>query len=153
MKKGELLSKMISFAAQMHEGQLDRGGKPYILHVLQVMFNLGNIEDEELQCIGVGHDLFEDTKATEEDLRNLGCGDRIISGIYNVTKMPGESYEKYVNKVSSSLDSIRVKKADLEHNSDIKRLKGVSEKDLARQAKYQALYALLDEREKNMLSA
>ena len=32
------------------------------------MHNL-DTDDEELQCAGVGHDLFEDTKTTEEDLR------------------------------------------------------------------------------------
>lgn len=146
MKKGEMLSNIIAIAAHAHCGQLDRGGKPYILHTLKVMHNL-DTDDEELQCAGVGHDLFEDTKTTEEDLRAAGATDRVIDCIYGVTKMPGESAERYLAKVMENLDRIRVKKADLRHNSDIRRLKGVSEKDLARMAKYQEMYDVLSKRE------
>jgi len=35
---------------------------------------------------------------------------------------------------------MRVKMADLRHNTDIRRLKGVTEKDIARIAKYQMFY-------------
>lgn len=139
MKKGEMLSNIIAHAAVAHRNQFDKGGRPYILHVLKVLHNVGS-DDEELQCIAVGHDLFEDTKTTVEDLVSLGMTQRVIDGIYGVTKMPGESYESYKTKVKSNLDCIRVKKADLRHNSDIRRLKGVTEKDLKRMAEYQELY-------------
>ena len=152
MKRGELLSKMIAHAAVAHQGQLDRGGKPYILHVLKVLHNIGNTYDLEFQCIAIGHDLFEDTKTSEEDLRNLGCSDRVIEGIYGVTKMPGESYSQYKEKVKLSLDRILVKMADIRHNTDIRRLKGVTQKDLDRQARYQEFYAEL-EAEKNQFTS
>jgi hypothetical protein len=35
---------------------------------------------------------------------------------------------------------MRVKMADLRHNTDIRRLKGVSEKDIARMAKYHQFF-------------
>lgn len=35
---------------------------------------------------------------------------------------------------------LRVKMADLRHNTDIRRLKGVTEKDIARMAKYHQFY-------------
>jgi hypothetical protein len=35
---------------------------------------------------------------------------------------------------------MRVKKADLTHNSDIRRLKGISEKDIERMAKYHRFF-------------
>jgi len=40
----------------------------------------------------------------------------------------------------SNPDAMKVKLADLTHNSDIRRLKGVTEKDIARMAKYHAFY-------------
>ena len=80
MKNGELLSKMLLIATNSHNGQFDKGGKPYILHPLKVMHYL-KTEDEELQCIALGHDLIEDTKTTYEQLRNEGFTTRIIEGI------------------------------------------------------------------------
>jgi hypothetical protein len=37
-------------------------------------------------------------------------------------------------------DAMRVKMSDLRHNTDIRRLKGVTEKDIARLAKYNQFY-------------
>jgi len=42
-----------------------------------------------------------------------------------------------------------VKMADLRHNSDIRRLKGVSEKDIARIAKYHKFFLELKDRLKD----
>jgi (p)ppGpp synthase/HD superfamily hydrolase len=143
MKKGEMLGKMIHFAVDKHNGQFDKGGKPYILHCLAVLHIL-NSDDEELQCIAVGHDLFEDTDATVEDLVDIGMTPRVILGITNLTKMPGESYNSYKTKVLASKDAREVKKADLKHNSDIRRLKGVTEKDFKRMAKYMLFYSEIE---------
>ena len=145
MKKGEMLSKMIVIATNAHAGQFDKGGKPYILHPLRVMSYLKE-DDEELQCIAVGHDVFEDTKVTKEDMRAEEISERVIKGIMDMTKIPGESFEEYKAKVFSNIDSMKVKRCDLRHNSDIRRLKGVSEKDLARIAKYMLFYAEIEAR-------
>ena len=146
MKKGELLGKMLVLAATAHAGQFDKAGKPYILHCLKVLHYLKS-DDEELQCIAVGHDIIEDTKTTYEDLINKGMTLRIIEGIANLTKMPGETYEAYKTKVLDNPDARKVKLADLRHNSDIRRLKGVTEKDIKRVAKYMAFYAEIQARE------
>lgn len=142
MKKGELLDKMIVLAVNRHAGQYDKAGKPYILHVLAVMYKL-QTDDEELNCIALGHDLVEDTKTTFSELKEMGFTDRVISGIRNLTKYPGETSEEYLDRVKISLDSVRVKMCDLEHNSDIKRLKGLTEKDFERLKKYQWMYVSL----------
>jgi DNA polymerase/3'-5' exonuclease PolX len=62
--------------------------------------------------------------------------ERVIEGIRALTKMPGQTYEEYKEAVFANKDAMRVKMADLRHNTDVRRLKGVSEKDLARMAKY-----------------
>lgn len=145
MKKGEMLAKMLVIATNAHAGQFDKGGNPYILHPLKVMHYLKS-DDEELMCIALGHDVIEDTPTTYRDLREAGMSERVIEGIRHLTKVPGQTYEEYQDGVFSNVDSMRVKKADLRHNSDIRRLKGVTDKDVARIAKYMKFYSQIEER-------
>lgn len=139
MKKGEMLGKMLVIATNAHAGQFDRGGRPYILHPLKVMHYLRS-DDEELMCIALGHDVVEDTSVTFDELREAGMSIRVIEGIRALTKVEGESYDDYKQRVLTNHDAMRVKMADLRHNSDIRRLKGVTEKDVARIAKYHKFY-------------
>ena len=145
MKKGEMLGKALVLATNAHAGQFDRGGKPYITHCLAVL-NILNSEDEELQCIAVLHDVVEDTKTTYQDLKEAGFTDRVIDGIRRMTKLPGQTLEEYKEGIFGSTDAMLVKQADLTHNSDIRRLKGVSEKDIERMAKYHLFYLQIDAR-------
>jgi (p)ppGpp synthase/HD superfamily hydrolase len=139
MKKGEMLAKMLVCATNAHAGQFDKGGVPYILHPLKVMHYLKS-DDEELMCIALGHDVIEDTDVTYKDLRDLGISERVISGIASLTKVPGETIDEYKSKVFSNKDAMLVKMCDLRHNSDIRRLKGVTEKDIVRMEKYHRFY-------------
>jgi len=139
MRKGEMLDKAILIATNAHAGQFDKGGRPYILHPLAVMYIL-NTEIEELNSAAVLHDVIEDTKVTYADLRAAGINESVIAIVRILTKVPGETYDEYKARVMESPDAMRVKLADLTHNSDIRRLKGVSEKDIVRMAKYHAFY-------------
>lgn len=144
MKKGEMLNKMLVLATNSHSGQYDKGGAPYILHPLKVMYYL-KTDDEELQCAALGHDIIEDTDVTYALLREMGFTERIINCIRCMTKLPGQTPDEYLAQILSNPDSIEVKKADLRHNSDIRRLKGVTEKDIKRIEKYQKMYMILKE--------
>ena len=139
MEKGNLLNKMIVLATNAHAGQYDKGGNPYILHPFKVMHYLKS-DDEELQCIALGHDIIEDTDVTYLQLVEGGFTERIIQGIRDLTKLPGETYNDYKLRVMSNEDAMKVKMADLRHNTDIRRLKGVTEKDLVRIEKYHRFY-------------
>jgi (p)ppGpp synthase/HD superfamily hydrolase len=97
-------------------------------------------DDEELQCMALLHDVVEDTKTTWDDLRDVGCTERVINGVKALTKMPGESYDQYKERVFANEDAMQVKMADLRHNTDIRRLKGVTEKDIIRMEKYNRFY-------------
>lgn len=130
---------MISLATERHAGQFDKGGRPYILHPLTVMHRL-RTDDEELQCIAVGHDLLEDTTVTRADLILAGFSLRVMDGIDVLTKRKEQSQADYRQRVKSNPDAIRVKIEDLRHNSDIRRLKGVTEKDIARMVRYHEFY-------------
>jgi len=139
MKKGHMLATMLVIVTNAHDGQFDKGGAPYILHPLKVMHYL-KTDDEELMCIALGHDVIEDTKVTYKELRDAGISERVILGIRAMTKQPGQTLEEYKEQIFASPDAMKVKMADLRHNSDIRRLKGVTEKDIARMAKYHAFY-------------
>lgn len=144
LKPNEMLNVAIKIAVEAHASQFDRGGKPYILHCLKVM-HYTKSEDPEILAIAVLHDSVEDNKKiTYEYLRESGLSERIIAGIRCMTRVPGETDEEYQTRVMSNDDSIIVKKADLRHNTDIRRLKGVTDKDLARIAKYQKFYLRLE---------
>ena len=139
MKKGELLGKVLVLATNAHAGQFDRGGNPYILHPLKVMHYL-KTTDEELQCMALLHDVVEDTKTSWKDLEEIGCTERVINGVKALTKQPGQTYDEYKEVVFANEDAMRVKLCDLRHNTDIRRLKGVTQKDIERMAKYNQFF-------------
>ena len=149
MKKGEMIDKMIRLAVKGHAGQFDKGGNPYILHVLKVMDNLHS-DDEELQCIAIGHDLIEDTKVTAKEMLRQGMSPRVVTAIEMLTKRKGQTDEEYLGLILSSIDCMRVKKADLQHNSDIRRLKGVRPKDITRIIKYHDMWLKIDAKLKSI---
>lgn len=143
MKRGELLNKMLVLVTTSFDGIYDKGGHPYVLHCLKVMYYIKS-DDEELQCIALGHDLIEDTSVTADSLLHMGFTDRIVRGIVAMTKEKfGKdliSHEVYMMQLKGNLDAARVKLADLRHNSDIRRLKGIGEKDVKRLSKYHNMY-------------
>lgn len=134
-----MLDKMLVIATNAHSGQFDKGGSPYILHPLKVMHYLKS-EDEELLCIALGHDVIEDTKVTYKELIDAGMTDRIIEGIRALTKQRGQTFEEYKETIFANRDAMRVKMSDLRHNTDIRRLKGITPKDIARIEKYHIFY-------------
>ena len=145
MRNGEMLSKALLIATNAHAGQFDRGWRPYILHPLAVMSILRS-EDDELNTIAILHDVIEDSNVTFKDLADQGISDRVIEAVRALTKMPGQSYEEYKNAIFSNHDAMMVKSADLTHNSDIKRLKGIREKDIERISRYHRFYLEIQEK-------
>ena len=139
MKRGEMLGRMLVLVTNAHAGQYDKAGNPYILHPLKVMHYL-KTTDEELQCIALGHDVIEDTDVTYQDLKNAEISQRVMDGIKALTKVPGETLDEYKQRVFANRDAMEVKLCDLRHNSDIRRLKGITEKDIKRMTKYHQFY-------------
>ena len=140
-----MLSLAISIAAQAFEWKYDKGGKPYVLHCLHVMDDVAVYEDEELMVIAVLHDIVEDTDWTLARLACLDFSDRVVTGVDYLTHDKSMSYEEYIEKIMENSDAIIVKRADLRHNSDITRIKGVTDKDFLRIARYHCAYTLLKE--------
>ena len=145
MRFGEMLDNAILLATTAHAGQFDKGGKPYILHPLRVMSFLKS-DDEELQCIALLHDVIEDTPTNYIDLVEAGMTLRVCAGVTALTKQRGYTYEQYKAQVFANRDAMLVKMADLRHNTDVRRLKGVTAKDIERMAKYHQFYLELKQK-------
>jgi (p)ppGpp synthase/HD superfamily hydrolase len=139
MRKGEMLDKALLLATNSHHGQFDKGGAPYILHPIKVMHYIKS-DDEELMCMALLHDVVEDCDVTFVDLEAIGMSKRVIDAVRCLTKQRGQTLAEYKEVIFSNRDAMRVKMADLRHNSDIRRLKGVTEKDLVRMEKYHRFY-------------
>lgn len=148
MTEYEQLAKAISIATIAHEGQYDKAGKPYILHPLHLMNQL--MFDVQLATIAVLHDVVEDSDYTFDDLEGAGFSIRVLSALILLTHDESEDYlGDYIPKISTNYDAIRVKRKDLEHNSDITRLKGIRAQDLERLEKYHMAFMMLEDAKKS----
>lgn len=136
------LALAIKIAAEGHLNQKDKGGNPYILHPLKVMHYL-KTDDFQLMAIAALHDVVEDTDVTAADLVLLGFSNRVTAAVVLLTKTPNQTPEEYFNRLAKNYDAVRVKLADLRHNSDVRRLKGLTDKDLLRVRKYHDMYLRL----------
>ncbi|MBL5841139.1 hypothetical protein I4U30_23020 [Enterobacter asburiae] len=136
------LALAIKIAAEGHLNQKDKGGNPYILHPLKVMHYLKS-DDFQLMAIAALHDVLEDTDVTAADLVLLGFSNRVKDAVVLLTKRDGQTPDEYFQGIASNYDAIRVKLADLRHNSDVRRLKGLGDKDLLRIRKYHDMYLRL----------
>lgn len=89
MNNLKLLTKAISFSAKKHRNQKRKGadGEPYINHpleVLNLLVNVGNVEDTNILAAAVLHDTVEDTDTSGEDITNL-FGAEICGMVLEVT--------------------------------------------------------------------
>ena len=129
----QTLERAIALAATAHAGQVDKGGAPYILHPLKVMLRMTSLEE---RIVAVLHDVVEDCEISLDDLRKEGFSEEVLTAIASVTKVPGESYEDFVERAAQNPIGRVVKLADLEENSDLSRIASPSWEDLERVEKY-----------------
>ncbi|MFJ2280110.1 HD domain-containing protein [Pseudomonas sp. NPDC087803] len=129
----QTLERAIAIAATAHAGQVDKGGAPYILHPLKVMLRMTTLEE---RIVAVLHDVVEDCGISLDDLRKEGFNEDVLRAIESVTKVPGESYEDFVERAAQNPIGRVVKLADLEENSDLSRIASPSWEDLERVEKY-----------------
>ena len=137
-----MLDRAIQIAVNAHAGQIDKGGKPYILHPLWVMDKVRHL-GENAMIVGILHDVVEDTIWTIADLVEEGFNQEVIYALCLLTKTPDKTYDQYIDEISKDPIAREVKKRDLEHNSKITRLKGLRPKDIDRIEKYHRAYTYL----------
>lgn len=134
------LDKAIRIAVQVHEGQEDRYGEPYILHPIRVMMRVNNKEE---MLVAILHDVLENSEWTVEDLHQEGFSKEILQAIDCLTHRETESYEEYIARAKSNRIAKVVKLADLEDHMDLSRLKDFSEEVPERLARYHKVWLTL----------
>jgi len=133
MNYNELCDLALQIAIRAHEGQKDKSGRDYIMHPIRVA---ERCKSPKAKIVALLHDTIEDTDVTTDFLRKQGFPEEITEGVLSVTKREGETYEDFVRRAAQNPLGKEVKKADLEDNMDIRRLKEITDEDVERMRKY-----------------
>ena len=123
----------LAISKKAHAGQVDKAGVDYIQHPLYVA---SQVETEQEKAVALLHDVIEDSNITAVDLLASGLPNEVVTAVQILTKKKGQSYQEYLEKVKTNDLARVVKLADLKHNSDLSRLKSVSDTDRERVKKY-----------------
>lgn len=136
----DLTKKALNIAYRAHQGQLDKGGCPYIFHPFHLAEQM---ETEEEVCVALLHDVLEDSDTKIDDLISLGFSETIIEAVITLTKEKGCSYSDYIQRVNKNPLSKKIKCADIAHNLDLSRLNQMSDQDRERYSCYQRALEIL----------
>lgn len=139
----EQLTHAIKLAIKAHGHQVDRTGQPYIGHPFRVMAAGHTLEEK---IVGALHDLVEDTHLNLMDISMEGFSEEVIDAVHALTKLENEDYDHYINRVKRNNLATRVKLNDLTDNMDIRRLKIITDDDVARMRKYLNAYNQLTDK-------
>ena len=132
-------------ACQLHAGQTDKAGRPYIEHLTRVMLRVQMDGGDRFQQIAaLLHDSIEDEKTTADELLALGVPSEAVVLVQALTKREEQSYEDYLRGLIGRYRVVTVKMADLDDNSDPERLELLPERQRMRlQAKYVQAWDIL----------
>jgi (p)ppGpp synthase/HD superfamily hydrolase len=128
-----MISKANKIIQEAFKHKVDKGGEPYVYHLNRVA---RRFEGTNNIVISLLHDLLEDCPEWSEQKLRLEFPEKIVDAVVCLTKIKGESYLDYLNRVKSNEMALRVKISDLEDNMDIKRLNILTDKDCERLKKY-----------------
>jgi len=136
-----MLERAIEIAVEAHEGQIDKGGSPYILHPLRVMMS---VDGELEKIVAVLHDVVEDSNWTFEALLAEGFSIEVIEALKSVTKeSEDEDYDLFIQRAMQNPIGRKVKIADLRDNLDVTRISDITDTDVKRINKYKKALKIL----------
>lgn len=115
-----LTNKAMKIAYRAHHGQLDYNGVPYILHPVHLAEQM---DDEISCCAALLHDVAEDTAVTLEEL-GREFPQEVMEVLALLTHEKEVDYFDYVRAIKQNPIAVKVKLADLNHNSDQTRCVG-----------------------------
>ena len=130
-KSDDLIYKALELSTILFKGSVDKGGYPYVLHLLYVY---SNVDTKEEKVIALLHDVMEDKKVTKEELLDIGFPLKIVNDFAVLTRVKPMEYTDYIDNIikNGSKEALNVKLADLENNIDLTRIKNPSVKDYER---------------------
>jgi len=114
-----LTKKALCVAFDAHNGQTDKDGLPYIHHPLHLA---AQMDTENEIVVALLHDVVEDTALTFSELESERFPQQVISALKLLTHENGGDYFEYVRSIKSDPIAVKVKRADLLHNSNPGRL-------------------------------
>lgn len=142
----EQIEAAYRLAEEKHREQKRSSGEPYIIHPLSVAAILVGLGmDSQSVMAGLLHDVVEDTDWTLEQLEAEGFPPESMEALGLLTHPEGQPYMEYVAGLRHNPVAVKVKLADLRHNSDFTRLSAVTAGQRARlEQKYAPAFALLE---------
>ena len=114
----------MTLATAIHKGQFDLAGADYILHPIHVAKGFKDEGKMISATIAILHDVIEGSEGAISTLflKRMGFWDEVVYGVDSLTKRKGEDYlSEYIPRVMENELAMKVKLADLEHNSDLSR--------------------------------
>ena len=130
----------LAIALRAHKNAIDKAGQPYVLHPIRIMLKMTNDLEKATALL---HDVIEDSDITADDLLTEGIPEVVVTAVLALTKQDFESYQDFVLRAKQNPLARKVKIADVEDNMNLLRISHLTEKDLARLAKYHAAWQLL----------
>ena len=118
-----LTKRAMEIAYNAHHGQKDKGGAPYVFHSFHIAEQM---EDEITVCIALLHDVAEDTDVGIEELEKEFPRE-VTEALKLLTHKEGTDYFDYIREIRQNPQAVKVKLADIAHNSDESRLMGDTE--------------------------
>ena len=116
-----MLNKALEIARKAHAGQVDKGGDTYIFHPVRVALHC---RTETEKIVALLHDVVEDTDVTLDDLRKEGFDTEVLDALQCLTRIEGEDYMDFIQRVATNPLATQVKIHDLKDNMDVSRLGG-----------------------------
>ena len=136
----DLIYKSLELVTRLFNDKEDKGGQPYVIHLLKVYSGVSEYIEKVCALL---HDVVEDTDIDYSDLEWLGYNKDIIEILRILTKLKGEDYKVYIDRIieSNNIHAMNIKLSDLRHNMDISRIKNPTTNDYERISKrYEPAY-------------
>lgn len=131
-----------AWANRLHDGQVDKAGRPYVTHPERVA---GRMNTPEEQVVGWLHDTVEDTGLTLQEIENQ-FGSETAAAVDAISRRDGEEWAEYLKRVKKNEVARKVKISDLIDNSNLSRIPNVTLRDVDRQERYnKALRLMMEE--------
>jgi len=145
-----LIYKALEIVTTLFEHDVDKGGMPYMLHIIYVYKHVNTIEEKVVALL---HDVIEDKKVSVKDLIDIGFSEKIVHDVEVLTRIKPIDYQDYINYIveNGSREALNVKLADLENNMDILRINNPTLEDIDRvKRRYVPAYEKITNRLKEM---
>jgi len=140
----EQLGRAIKLASNLHCGQTDKSGEPYILHPLAVMQKCAPIH--EVMMVAILHDVVEDCDFSVAQLRSLRFPEIVCTGVQAMTRHVIENgvlvcrtahegdkkevYADFIRRVAKHPIGCIVKCKDIDHNLSPERLNKLDQDEI-----------------------